>query len=189
MKAPVSKMMGLTFLCRSPRTHSQCTNTQGIKNGENNNLQVWLSQFVAFLRHFCGFCFPLSPWSQGWLDAAARWWCSAIVPPTPTTHQTTFLTAYMMSYIMYNTPLIRIWAFPDHFWCFWPSCAGSTTISPWWAVVLLTRRTNMCALLIKPRSSVPLLLHYRSFHRPLNLTPTARSGCGIHSLVIHFLYY
>jgi hypothetical protein len=46
-----------------------------------------------------------------------------------------------------------------------------------------SREEQTCALLIKPRPSVPLLLHCRSLHRPLNLTPTARSGCGLHSLV------
>ncbi len=53
-EAPVSKMKGLAFQCRSPRTHAQCTRTLGTKHRKNSDLQVCLSKFVAFSRHYCG---------------------------------------------------------------------------------------------------------------------------------------
>jgi hypothetical protein len=95
-EAPVSKMKGLTFQCRSPRTHAQCTRTLGTKHRQNSNLQMYSSKFVAFSRHFCDFCFPPVPdlmpaadagCSMMDADAGAR--CS--VPPTPQPHQTTYI--------------------------------------------------------------------------------------------------
>ena len=108
-EAPVSKMKGLTFQCRSPRTHGQCTRTLGTKHSKNSNLQVCSSKFVALSRHFCGFCFPPLPDLMPAADAAAaaarsgaRCSASSSYPHNPTKPHT-FLTAHMMNYIVYNT--------------------------------------------------------------------------------------
>ena len=101
-------MKGLTFQCRSPRTHGQCTRTLGTKHSKNSNLQVCLSKFVALSRNFCGFCFPPLPDLMPAADAAAaaarsgaRCSASSSYPHNPTKPHT-FLTAHMMNYIVYN---------------------------------------------------------------------------------------
>ena len=84
-EAPVSKMKGLTFQCRSPRTHDRCTRTLGTKHGTNSHLQV-----CHFFAIFVDFPFPPLPEVRADLmqlldDAAPR------SSSYPTTHQTTYI--------------------------------------------------------------------------------------------------
>jgi hypothetical protein len=56
-------------------THSQCTDTLGTKDEKNNNLQVCLSKFVAFPRHYSYTNRPL--WVRD--QAHRRWFVDAQV--------------------------------------------------------------------------------------------------------------
>ena len=103
-------------------------------------------------------------------------------PPTPQPPEPhTFLTSCMMKYTMHNT---ESGSLSTTFGVFDLHAAAA----PPWAFLalpmmgpssLLTKSTFLSNTLI----SSLYFFHYRSFHRPLNLTPTARSGCGLHSLV------
>ena len=111
-------MKGLTFQCRSPRTHGQCTRTLGTKHGKNSNLQVCLSKFVAFF---------------------------------------TFLRRQ------------------HHPWAFLADMMGRRRCSRKEQTSVLFQNTLISSL---------YFFHYLPFQRPLNFIPTARSGCGLYSLVV-----
>ena len=61
MEAPVSKMKGLTFKCRSPRTHGQCTRTLGTKHRKIAIYKCAYQSVWHFLAIFVGFAFPPLP--------------------------------------------------------------------------------------------------------------------------------
>jgi hypothetical protein len=88
----------------------QCKHALGTKNGENNNLQVCLSNFVAFCCLFDAFLSPSSPDLMPAVDAAAAA-CydddnAALLhvmhTPQPTNAHRV-LTVHMKDDIVYNT--------------------------------------------------------------------------------------
>ena len=125
------------------------------------------------------FAFPFSLQLMQLLDDAAP-----RRPPTPTAHQTTYIPNSTHDEVHYVQHCSRI--------CgrFWPLLVFLAFMrrqhhhglpcwfSPWWAVVLAHEKNKHAVSF-----GSLYFFHYRSSHRPLNLTPTARSGCGLHSLV------
>ena len=97
----------------------------------------------------------------------------------------------MMKYTMYNTAyqnLGRFWTIFDVLGLHAAAASPWTFLADMMGRCPCSRNKNKHVFSFKTRLiSFLYFFYYRSFHRPLNLTPTARSGCGLHSLVLgHF---